>query len=103
VKEILELTLTLGLTSLAVTTYTLVRLSRLIGEVKIQIAQSTHPTPISHVEDPELPPPSYDSDFDDRIREMTEELEKIKPVGTVYDLPHSAVKTPSKFSPEYAE
>lgn len=99
-KEILELTLTLSLTSLAVTTYTLVRISRLLGELKVQIAQSTHPSPIAHLEEPEIP---YDSDFDERIREMTDELEKLNTPGTLYDLPHASVRTPSKFSPEYAD
>lgn len=97
-KEILELTLTFSLTSLAVTTYTLMRLSRLLGELKNQIAGKTQPTDESNLEEV-----LSDSDFDDRIREMTAELEKLNTPGTLYDLPHSAVRTPSKFSPEYAD
>ena len=100
-KEILELTLTLSLTGLAVTTYTLLRLSRLILELRIQIAEMTLPTPVACVE--EEPEILYDSDFDERIIEMTRELEKLNTPGNVYDLPHASVRTPSKFSPEYAD
>lgn len=93
-KKILELILCFTLASLSVTIYTFY----VITSLKAQIARMTLPTtevPLEEI--------YSDSDFDERIREMTEELEKLNTPGNVYDLPHASVRAPSKFSPEYAD
>ena len=53
---------------------------------------------------------TFDSDFDERILAFQAELDAItaekelqQPLDTPYDLPHSSVKTPKPFNPEYAD
>ena len=97
-KKILELLFTFSFTGLVITIYTFYLQNKSILELQEQIARMTLPTDESNLEDTYV-----DSDFDERIREMTEELEKLNVPGTLYDLPHASVRTPSKFSPEYAD